>query len=126
MKLTPILAAALAPAALILASCGNSVGGGGGSGGSGNSSSTATSTTSTGCGPDTSAPNETLSGTTDPAMGMFTMAEALDGLPDGPGPLRAIIDTDLGTLTCTLRDDKTPNAVANFIGLARGIRPWKV
>ena len=54
------------------------------------------------------------------------------GRPEGPGcycaannMLRAIIDTDLGTLTCTLRPDKAPNGVANFVGLARGRRPWK-
>lgn len=78
-----------------------------------------------GCGPDVTAPDETLPGTTDPAMGMFTMAEALEDLPDGPGPLRAIIDTDLGTLTCTFHDKEAPIGVANFIGLARGRRPWK-
>lgn len=78
-----------------------------------------------GCGPDTSAPNEVLTNTTDPAQGVFTMADALAGLPQGPGPLRAIIDTDEGTLTCILRDDKAPMGVANFVGLARGVRPWK-
>jgi peptidyl-prolyl cis-trans isomerase A (cyclophilin A) len=56
----------------------------------------------------------------DPAHGKFTMDQALAGLPDGPGPLRAIIDTDLGTLTCPLYPDKAPIGVANFIGL----RPW--
>jgi peptidyl-prolyl cis-trans isomerase A (cyclophilin A) len=77
------------------------------------------------CGPDTSAPDEMLPGTTDPVAGVFTMDDALAGLPEGPGPLRAVIDTDLGTLTCVLRDDKAPNGVANFVGLARGLRPWK-
>jgi peptidyl-prolyl cis-trans isomerase A (cyclophilin A) len=77
-----------------------------------------------GCGPDTSAPNDVLGGGADPAMGMFDMTQALAGLPAGPGPLQAIIDTDLGTLTCTLRPDKAPNGVANFVGLARGLRPW--
>jgi peptidyl-prolyl cis-trans isomerase A (cyclophilin A) len=60
----------------------------------------------------------------DPDHGMFTMEQALAGLPDGPGPLRAIIDTDLGTLTCSLYPDKAPIGVANFVGLARGLRPW--
>jgi peptidyl-prolyl cis-trans isomerase A (cyclophilin A) len=77
------------------------------------------------CGPDTSAPNEVLPYTTDPQQGEFAMSDALMGLPDGPGPLRAIIDTELGSITCELRPDKAPNAVANFVGLARGIRPWK-
>ena len=100
-----------------------------GTGGGGTTgSTTGTGGTGTGggaCGPDTSNPNETLTGSSDPAKGMFTMAEALAGLPAGPGPLRALIDTDRGLLTCDLRDDKAPSGVANFIGLARGIRPWQ-
>lgn len=77
------------------------------------------------CGPDVAPPNEVLPDTTDPEKGMFTIDQALATLPQGPGPLRAIIDTDLGTLTCTLRPDKAPNGVANFVGLARGVRAWK-
>jgi peptidyl-prolyl cis-trans isomerase A (cyclophilin A) len=73
---------------------------------------------------DVTPPNETLPDATDPDKG-FTLAQALAELPDGPGPLRAILDTDLGTITCTMHDDKAPNAVANFIGLARGRRAWK-
>jgi peptidyl-prolyl cis-trans isomerase A (cyclophilin A) len=53
------------------------------------------------------------------------MDDALAGLPEGPGPLRAVLDTDMGALSCTLRPDKAPNGVANFVGLARGLRPWK-
>jgi peptidyl-prolyl cis-trans isomerase A (cyclophilin A) len=93
-------------------------------GGTGTTSSTGTGG-AVACGPDPSAPNEILPDTTDPAKGVFTMEDALAGLPDGPGPLRAIIDTDLGTITCALRPDKAPNGVANFVGLARGVRPWK-
>jgi peptidyl-prolyl cis-trans isomerase A (cyclophilin A) len=78
-----------------------------------------------GCGPDPVSPNETLPDTTDPEKGDFTLAEALANLPEGPGPLRAILETDLGSLTCELRPDKTENGVANFVGLARGLRPWK-
>jgi len=62
---------------------------------------------------------------TDPTGGVFTMDDALVDLPPGPGPLRAVIATDKGELTCELRPDKAPNAVANFVGLARGRRPWK-
>ena len=41
-------------------------------------------------------------------------------------PVRACtIETDLGSLTCTLFEDKAPRSVANFVGLARGLRPWK-
>jgi len=132
-----ILLAGLAAAALPLFGCAGNNGSGGtgtttttstgtGTGGTPTTTSTGTTTTTaTACGPDTSAPDEVLSGTTDPAKGVFTMTDALAGLPAGPGPLRAIIDTDLGTLTCTLRPDKAPNGVANFVGLARGVRPWR-
>jgi peptidyl-prolyl cis-trans isomerase A (cyclophilin A) len=75
------------------------------------------------CGPDTSAPNETL-GSTDPTEGSFTLAEALAGLPEGDGELRAIFTTPYGEITCVLHPESAPNGVANFVGLARGTRPW--
>jgi cyclophilin family peptidyl-prolyl cis-trans isomerase/outer membrane protein OmpA-like peptidoglycan-associated protein len=42
----------------------------------------------------------------------------------GKGALIATIATNLGTLHCQLFDDKAPIAVANFIGLATGQKPW--
>ena len=42
----------------------------------------------------------------------------------GKGPLVATIATSQGTLHCELLDDKAPIAVANFIGLATGQKPW--
>jgi peptidyl-prolyl cis-trans isomerase A (cyclophilin A) len=60
----------------------------------------------------------------DPLKGVFTLADATQGL-NGKGALSASIDTDLGKLECKLFDDKAPLTVANFIGLARGARPWK-
>lgn len=60
----------------------------------------------------------------DPAHGKFTLAEALTGLPP-KGTIIATIDTSLGAMKCKLFDDKAPNTVANFVGLARGLRPWK-
>jgi peptidyl-prolyl cis-trans isomerase A (cyclophilin A) len=88
------------------------------------------STGGTGGGADTACfgedlPEEDLGGGEDPEAGNFTMDEALDGLPDGPGPLRAIIETDLGTLTCELFPETAPFGVANFVGLARGRRPFE-
>lgn len=94
---------------------GNATGGGGSATGGGGAT----------CGPDVQAPEEELPGNTDPEMGDFTLDEALAELPEGPGPLRAIIDTDMGVITCTLIADMSPTAVANFAGLARGRRPWK-
>ncbi|MDB4989287.1 MAG: Peptidyl-prolyl cis-trans isomerase [Myxococcaceae bacterium] len=59
----------------------------------------------------------------DPLSGKFSLAQATQGLPK-KGPLRAIIETDIGKLECKLYDDKAPNTVANFVGLARGLRPF--
>ena len=60
----------------------------------------------------------------DPLQGKFTLADATQGLPAGK-QLLATLDTSLGTLECKLFDDKAPITVANFVGLARGLRPWK-
>jgi peptidyl-prolyl cis-trans isomerase A (cyclophilin A) len=62
----------------------------------------------------------------DPAKGKFGLADATKGLK-GPAsaPLVAKIETTMGTLTCQLYDKQSPNTVANFVGLARGLRPWK-
>jgi peptidyl-prolyl cis-trans isomerase A (cyclophilin A) len=37
----------------------------------------------------------------------------------------AVIHTTVGDMKCELFPDKAPKAVANFIGLARGTKPWK-
>jgi peptidyl-prolyl cis-trans isomerase A (cyclophilin A) len=60
----------------------------------------------------------------DPVGGQFALADATAGLA-GNGPLVATITTSQGALSCKLLDDKAPNTVANFVGLARGLRPWK-
>jgi peptidyl-prolyl cis-trans isomerase A (cyclophilin A) len=102
--------------------------------GTGGGASTSTATSGTGgaggdggaaCGPDSSAPDEVLGTGSDPEQGDFTLEEALAGLPEGPGPLRAILSTELGDITCTLYPEDVPVGVANFVGLARGTRPWK-
>jgi peptidyl-prolyl cis-trans isomerase A (cyclophilin A) len=61
----------------------------------------------------------------DPEKGDFTMDEATKGLK-GPkdGVLTAKIETTMGAFTCELFDKKSPKTVANFVGLARGVRPW--
>jgi peptidyl-prolyl cis-trans isomerase A (cyclophilin A) len=59
----------------------------------------------------------------DPENGEFTLEQALADLP-GQGNPRARIVTRLGTLDCELFADKAPHTVANFVGLARGLRPW--
>lgn len=71
-------------------------------------------------------PTATLEGVegADPAQGKFTLADATAGLA-GTGPLTATIKTSHGELRCTLFDDRAPITVANFVGLARGVRPFK-
>jgi peptidyl-prolyl cis-trans isomerase A (cyclophilin A) len=61
----------------------------------------------------------------DPEKGDFTVDEATKGLK-GPkdGVLTAKIETTMGAFTCELFDKKSPKTVANFVGLARGVRPW--
>lgn len=60
----------------------------------------------------------------DPLKGKFTLEDATKNLP-GTGILTAEIKTELGTLSCELFEDKAPITVANFVGLARGLRPFK-
>lgn len=60
----------------------------------------------------------------DPLGGKFSLEDALTGLP-AEGKLNALMKTSLGALTCELYEDKAPVTVANFVGLARGLRPFK-
>lgn len=60
----------------------------------------------------------------DPLNGSFSLADATKDIK-GTGALTAKIDTSKGAVTCKLFEDKAPNTVANFVGLARGTRPWK-
>lgn len=60
----------------------------------------------------------------DPTGGNFGLAEALAGL-EGSGQLMAKIETNQGAMIAKLFEDKAPRTVANFVGLARGTRPWK-
>jgi len=58
----------------------------------------------------------------DPEGGDFTLSEALAGLPAG-GTLQAVFHTNAGDIRCELYETLTPTTVANFVGLARGLRP---
>ncbi len=60
----------------------------------------------------------------DPLSGKFTIEEAVKGL-SGAGKLTAVIETSLGTFTCELFEKDAPGTVANFVGLARGLRPYR-
>jgi peptidyl-prolyl cis-trans isomerase A (cyclophilin A) len=61
----------------------------------------------------------------DPVQGKFGMEDALKGLAGDGKQLYADLHTSLGKLECELWPDKAPLTVANFVGLARGVRPWK-
>jgi peptidyl-prolyl cis-trans isomerase A (cyclophilin A) len=66
----------------------------------------------------------------DPIAGhTIALEDATKGVK-GTGTLTAKIDVEqagknVGTFTCELFDSKAPKTVANFVGLARGLRPWK-
>ncbi len=53
----------------------------------------------------------------------LSLEEALRGI-EGSGVLVAEIETTRGTFRCRLFPDEAPLAVANFMGLARGLRAW--
>lgn len=59
----------------------------------------------------------------DPFGGRFPLADALAGLP-AEGSLHAVLVTDEGAIDCTLDETHAPLAVASFVGLARGLRPF--
>jgi peptidyl-prolyl cis-trans isomerase A (cyclophilin A) len=44
---------------------------------------------------------------------------------EGDGPLKATLETSMGTIRCRLFEDEAPITVANFVGLARGLHPWR-
>ncbi len=56
--------------------------------------------------------------------GAFTLTQAMAGFPASPGVLTARIDTELGQIVCRLDEAAAPASVANFVGLARGTRPY--
>jgi peptidyl-prolyl cis-trans isomerase A (cyclophilin A) len=60
----------------------------------------------------------------DPEEGDFTLEEALHGLPaEGKLWARFLVSDD--EIECELHEQQTPLTVANFVGLARGLRPSK-
>ena len=65
----------------------------------------------------------------DPLAGKFSISDATQGL-HGSGRLMAVIDIaqgamKLGSFHCELFEKDAPNTVANFVGLARGLRPFR-
>ncbi|HKA87080.1 MAG TPA: peptidylprolyl isomerase [Haliangiales bacterium] len=58
------------------------------------------------------------------AFKQLSLAEATEGLP-AKGKLMADITTSEGKITCELFPESAPKTVASFVGLARGLQPWK-
>jgi peptidyl-prolyl cis-trans isomerase A (cyclophilin A) len=59
----------------------------------------------------------------DPHGGKFTLAQATKGLAK-QGTLAVHIKTSMGSFYCDLLSEEAPNTVANFVGLARGLRKF--
>jgi peptidyl-prolyl cis-trans isomerase A (cyclophilin A) len=57
--------------------------------------------------------------------GKFTLAQALAGFPSASGKLMAVLSTEKSAIQCELSEAAAPASVANFVGLARGTRPYK-
>ena len=66
-------------------------------------------------------PSAPTPGLPDPLNLPLALSEATAGIP-GTGNLVAVLDTSEGPLTCTLAEQIAPRTVANFVGLARGLR----
>jgi peptidyl-prolyl cis-trans isomerase A (cyclophilin A) len=83
-----------------------------------------------GCTHDPGAPTTTVdpNAATDPTGGpaSFTLDKAMAGFPAATGKLTAGISTEMGPIRCELLETAAPLSVANFVGLARGTRPYKV
>ena len=64
----------------------------------------------------------------DPVDGEFTLEAAFEGAPEladkEKGKLFATFETTMGNFRCELFEDKVPKTIANFVGLARGTRPF--
>ena len=82
-----------------------------------------------GCTHDPGAPAGTVdaNAASDPTGGadMFTLAMAMAGFPAGTGKLTAALSTEKSVIKCELSESVAPISVANFVGLARGTRPYK-
>jgi len=78
--------------------------------------------------PGATAPAFDPNSATDPTGGSdkFTLAMALAGFPAASGRLTAALLTDKGYVTCVLDEAAAPISTANFVGLARGTRPYKI
>jgi len=59
-----------------------------------------------------------------PAEVLWPLSPSARDIVPGRGELFALIETERGTLRCSLDEAGAPEAVAVFVGLASGRRPW--
>ena len=53
------------------------------------------------------------------------LARYTSGIPGDGDTLHANINTTMGKFDCVLYEEQSPLTVANFVGLARGLKAWK-
>jgi peptidyl-prolyl cis-trans isomerase A (cyclophilin A) len=58
-----------------------------------------------------------------PAVGSETTEELLAAVP-GEGQLWVRLNTSMGSISCQLLEEQAPNTVANFVGLALGLKTF--
>ncbi len=58
-------------------------------------------------------------------LALFSVSAFAQTKTPAPARPKAIIKTNMGSITCTLFPDKAPLTVENFIGLAEGTKVWK-
>lgn len=58
-----------------------------------------------------------------PELGGETTEEILATIP-GEGRIQLTLETSMGTLHCEMYDDLVPDTVANFVGLATGVKTF--
>jgi peptidyl-prolyl cis-trans isomerase A (cyclophilin A) len=75
-----------------------------------------------GSGAEAAAPSAAKKG--DQVPHEISIEEATAGL-DGDGPLMVRIETNHGTMVAELFEEEAPRTVANFVGLARGVRKFR-
>ncbi|HTX41094.1 MAG TPA: peptidylprolyl isomerase [Acidobacteriaceae bacterium] len=61
-----------------------------------------------------------------PAPSQAVPSQAAPSQPPSPQPTgpTVLFDTTMGRISCRLFSKQAPNAVANFVGLATGTKPW--
>lgn len=76
-------------------------------------------------GEDSSTPDGPPEPPEDPASPEVADLERFTRDLEGDGKLVTVIETSLGHIECELFEERAPRAVANFVGLSRGLKSWR-